>query len=259
MPKELAAEQFDRQAEKFSNWSVTRNLEYMEAYFNFCGMTPDDDLLDVACGTGEFSLFCASRIRSVTGVDLSRRMIEIADLQAREANRTNIRWVCHDVEDLPMSDNAFSVVTCKSTFHHLDDPEAVLREMIRCCREGGKISIQDIVSYENQRVNDFFEKMEREIDASHQRTCPRELLIQLYQDHRLSISRTYGLEIELNFEEYLNHADQSEESRRKIDALLDQGLKDPDFSGYFVWKDGRLFFRRNVFLILGEKASPAPQ
>jgi ubiquinone/menaquinone biosynthesis C-methylase UbiE len=259
MPKNRAAVQFDKQAEKFSSWSVTRNLEYMQAYFNFCRMVPEDDLLDVACGTGEFSAFCASRIRSVTGVDISRRMIEIAKLQATRANLTNIHLICHDVEDLPLQSNAFSIVICKSTFHHLEQPEAIFGEMIRCSKEGGRISVQDIVSYENERVNDFFERMEPEIDASHHRTCSREYLTHLYEAHQLKITGTYGLEIELDFQEYLDHADQSEGSRRKIDPLLDQGLKDPDISGYFGRKNDHLFFRRNVFLILGEKVLPGPR
>jgi ubiquinone/menaquinone biosynthesis C-methylase UbiE len=254
MPKKRAAVQFDKQAEKFSNWSVTRNLQYMQAYFNFCRMVPEDDLLDVASGTGEFSLFCASRVRSVTGVDISEGMIGIAKLQAAKANLVNVHPICHDVEDLPLPSDAFSVVICTSTFHHLEHPETVFGEMIRCCKRGGRISVQDIVSYEDEKVNDFFERMEREIDASHHRTSSRELLIRLYKDHQIPISGTYGLEIELNFQEYLNHADQSDRNKKNLVRLLDHGLQDEQISGYFTRREGRLFFRRNVFLILGEKA-----
>ena len=255
MPKKRAAVQFDKQAEKFSNWSVTRNLEYMQAYFNFCRIVPEDDLLDVACGTGEFSLFCASRVRSVTGVDISEGMIGIAKLQSTKANLANVHLICHDVEDLPLPSDAFSVVICKSTFHHLEHPETTLGEMIRCCKRGGRISVQDIVSYEDEKVNDFFERIEQQIDASHHRTCSQGLLIGLYEDRQIPISGTYGLEIELNFQEYLNHADQSDRNRKNIAGLLDHGLQDEQISGYFSRREGRLFFRRNVFLILGEKAS----
>jgi len=258
MSKKLAAMQFDKQAEKFSNWSVTKNLEYMEAYFHFCRMMPKDELLDVACGTGEFSLFCAQRIKQVTGVDISQRMIEIAKLQAGKANLSNIHFYCHEVEDLPLPSDAFSIVICKSAFHHLEDPAVVFREMIRCCREEGRISIQDIVSYEGEKVNDFFERMECEIDASHLRTCSREFITHLYEARQLRITGTYGLEIELDFQEYLDHAEQSETSRRNIDGLLYQGLKDEDVSRYFLRKGDHLFFRRNVFLILGEKVPPQP-
>lgn len=51
--KEILMDQFNRQAQRFSKWSVTRNIEYMGRYFEFCGMELRDNPLYVACGTGE--------------------------------------------------------------------------------------------------------------------------------------------------------------------------------------------------------------
>ncbi len=55
--KELIKRQFDLQAKSFSSWSVTRNEEYMQAYFEFIGFEKGDELLDVACGTGRVLRF----------------------------------------------------------------------------------------------------------------------------------------------------------------------------------------------------------
>jgi tRNA/tmRNA/rRNA uracil-C5-methylase (TrmA/RlmC/RlmD family) len=60
------------QAQTFSNWSVTKNEEYMHAYFEFIDLQKEDEMLDVACGTGEFSVFYARRIKGVHGIDISR-------------------------------------------------------------------------------------------------------------------------------------------------------------------------------------------
>jgi len=38
-----------------------------------------------------------------------------------------------------------------------------------------------------------------------------------------------------------------------ISKLLENGLTDPDISKYFIIKDSEIFFKREVFLILGEK------
>jgi ubiquinone/menaquinone biosynthesis C-methylase UbiE len=57
---EIVKRQFDKQAENFSNWSVTKNIEYQRAYFGFCEISPQDTLLDLACGTGEYAIFCRS-------------------------------------------------------------------------------------------------------------------------------------------------------------------------------------------------------
>lgn len=42
-------------------------------------------------------------------------------------------------------------------------------------------------------------------------------------------------------------------SKRKISNLLEIALNDPDLSNYFIIKGQDLFFKREVFLILGEK------
>ncbi len=69
--KEIVKRQFDIQAKNFRNWSVTTNEVYMQAYFEFIDLSKVDELLDVACGTGEFSVFCARRIKRVNGIDIS--------------------------------------------------------------------------------------------------------------------------------------------------------------------------------------------
>jgi tRNA/tmRNA/rRNA uracil-C5-methylase (TrmA/RlmC/RlmD family) len=99
--KEIVKRQFDMQAQSFSNWSVTKNEAYMQAYFEFIDLEKDDELLDVACGTGEFSVFCARRIKRVHGIDISQGMIELAKKLAQNNGLTNVAFECHDVEHIP--------------------------------------------------------------------------------------------------------------------------------------------------------------
>lgn len=256
---ELIRSQFNRQAENFSNWSVTQNRDYLQAYFTFCEMTPEDGLLDVACGSGEFALFAASQIGRAVGVDISDRMIELAQERAREAGITNVTFLCHDGSNIPFEDNSFSIVVCKSAFHHIRDYEKIVREMVRCCRSGGRVSIQDIVAYENDRVNDFFERLEGQVDISHHVTLAKDFVRALYERHNLTITSTFEVNVELNFREYLSHAVQSAECYCEIEKLLKIGLSDRGISKYFSAKRGELSFKRNVFLILGQKGPEAQE
>ncbi|MEW6182615.1 MAG: class I SAM-dependent methyltransferase [Bacillota bacterium] len=253
MLNEIIKKQFNRQAERFSNWSVTRNREYMRRYFEFCRMKKDDTLLDVACGTGEFAIFCAGKIKSVQGIDISENMIKIAAEQAARDRPVNVRFICHDVEKIPCDDGSCSVVICKSAFHHMSNYDQVFREMVRCCEGGGRVSIQDIVSYKDRRVNDFFERLEKEIDLSHNTALSKESIVNLFKANNLSILDEFEVEVELNFADYLGHACQSEDGTARVERLLESGLKDKRISEYFIVADGGLFFKRKVFLILGEK------
>lgn len=250
---EIVKRQFDQQAQKFSDWSVTKNIEYQKAYFDFCGISSQDTVLDFACGTGEYAIFAARKVKYVHGVDISKGMIETARKQAAQANVQNISFLCHPVEQTPFKDGSFSLVFCRSAFHHFQDYEGIFDEMIRCCHRGGRISIQDIVAYADERIDRFFEEFERAVDVSHHKTLGKEYIQSLYDRRNIEIRNIFEIEIELNLQEYLGHAQQSEENKRKLSNLLEKGLDDPDISKYFIDNNGDLFFKRGVFLILGQK------
>lgn len=250
---EIVKRQFDKQAQNFSNWSVTKNIEYQKAYFDFCEISSQDTLLDFACGTGEYVIFAAPRVKYAHGVDISKGMIEIAQKQAAKENVKNISFLCHPVETTPFEDESFSIVICRSAFHHFHDYDRIFDEMIRCCQRTGRISVQDIIAYSNEKVDNFFEEFEREVDASHHKTLSKEYIKSLYDQRNVLVKKIFEVEIELHFQEYLGHAQQSEESKIMISTLLEKGLNDPDISKYFLIKDRDLFFKRKVFLILGEK------
>ncbi len=79
MSNRIVKEQFNKQAENFSNWSVVRNEEYHNRYFDFCDIQHNDKFLDVACGPGEFTVFVSKRVKEARGVDISEREIEMAN------------------------------------------------------------------------------------------------------------------------------------------------------------------------------------
>jgi ubiquinone/menaquinone biosynthesis C-methylase UbiE len=250
---DIIRNQFDRQAQNFRDWSVTQNREYHQGYFDFCMINPSDVLLDVACGSGDFVHFCASEIERAAGVDISERMIDLAKQKAIEEGRTNVEFTCHNVEHLPCPSEAFSIVTCKSAFHHVHAYDRVFSEMRRCCQTGGRISIQDIVAYDQEAVDDFFESMERLIDISHHKALPKQFYLDLYKRFDVTLKNTFELEVELHFRDYLDHARQPEEDKEQIEVLLQNGLSDNRIEKYFVVKNGELYFKRNVFIILGVK------
>ena len=144
---QIIKQQFNKQAQKFSNWNITQNQEYLEAYFGFCEIQPHETLLDVACGPGEFPVFCAKRMKKTVGIDISDKEIEIGRKYAIENNLVNVEFYCDNVEKLPFDDGIFDIVTCKSAYHHFTKTKKVFKEMVRCAKKGGRVSIQDICAY----------------------------------------------------------------------------------------------------------------
>ncbi|WP_158441388.1 class I SAM-dependent methyltransferase [Kribbella steppae] len=99
---------------------------------------PDEDVLDVACGTGNAAIPAAQAGARVTGLDLTPAML----LKAQErAAGLEVEWVEGDAEELPFSAERFDVVL--STFGCMFAPrhEVVADEIARVLRPGGRLGL----------------------------------------------------------------------------------------------------------------------
>lgn len=104
------------------------------------GVSSEDDVLDIACGTGVTSITAASTGANVTGLDLTPDLLAVAEDEAALAGMVGIRWHEGDAEALPFTDDAFDVVL--SSFGHMftPDPAAAASELVRVAKPGGRIA-----------------------------------------------------------------------------------------------------------------------
>lgn len=106
-------------------------------------LRPTDDLLDVACGWGEFLVVYAPQARRVAGIDWSEEKVALA--RARLADRVaagTAEVVLGDAASLPWGSGTFSALTCMDAFPFFPDPQRVLAEMLRVLRPDGRMLVQ---------------------------------------------------------------------------------------------------------------------
>ena len=105
-----------------------------------CGVRGGDDVLDVACGSGNAAIPAALRDARVTACDLTPSLLE-AGQRAAEVRGVEITWRLADAESLPFDDAEFDVVmSCVGVMfapHH----QASADELLRVCRPGGTIGL----------------------------------------------------------------------------------------------------------------------
>jgi ubiquinone/menaquinone biosynthesis C-methylase UbiE len=101
---------------------------------------PGDDVLDVACGTGNAAIPAARAGGRVVGVDLAPEMFAAARARAANAG-VAVKWVEGDAEALPFDDQRFDVVV--STFGAMFAPrhDIVATELLRVLRPGGGLGL----------------------------------------------------------------------------------------------------------------------
>jgi SAM-dependent methyltransferase len=104
------------------------------------GVAPGEDVLDVACGTGNAAIRAAAAGGRVVGVDLTPELFEAGRCEAAAAG-VEIDWVEGDAEELPFENASFDVVL--STFGVMFAPrhQVVARELGRMLRPGGRMAL----------------------------------------------------------------------------------------------------------------------
>jgi SAM-dependent methyltransferase len=111
-------------------------LNDSDEVFRGVPISADDVVVDVGCGDGGAILFCAQRGAEVIAVDIDPGVI--AGIAARLANspaRAHSTYVS-DSNPLPMADGLATRVICSEVLEHVDDPSAVLSELVRIGKPG---------------------------------------------------------------------------------------------------------------------------
>jgi len=112
------------------------------------------EILEIGCGNGVQALYINANFNplSITGIDLNKANIEIADSERERANIDNVRFLVDDAQKLTQipSDSVDVLLNIESAFHY-PDKSAFLKEVNRVLKPGGQFLIADILSTRKRR------------------------------------------------------------------------------------------------------------
>ena len=104
---------------------------------------PSKQHIDVACGTGNYTVALAATGVEMIGTDVSAKMIAAARAKSAAVarDRQSPRWLVADVAALPFGTNTFAGATCTLAIHHFADLGAAFTEVGRVVCAGGRFVI----------------------------------------------------------------------------------------------------------------------
>jgi ubiquinone/menaquinone biosynthesis C-methylase UbiE len=222
--RESILDQFTRQAVPFSTAPSIQDEAALRLIVEFAGATPEDTVLDVACGGGLVVCAFARVVRHATGIDITPAMLERARALAVEAGLTNVSWTLGDVSPLPYPDASFSIVTSRFAFHHFLEPSAVLGEMTRVCTPGGEVVVVDSAPAPDKA--DAFNRLEKLRDPSHVRAMPLAELQDLFRRAGLPAPRVASYRLESDLDSLLARSFPRREDVPEIRRIFAQAVED---------------------------------
>ncbi|GDX82533.1 hypothetical protein LBMAG42_43440 [Deltaproteobacteria bacterium] len=139
------------QAHSAEYFGEQRNYWYNDEYLAFLRQSWNLDtartVLDVGSGAGHWSQVIASMVAgdaTLVGVDREPKWVQVATERAAAAGfAQRFRYVEGSGESLPFPDDSFDLVTCQTVLIHCPDPRAVLAEMIRVTKPGGRVLVAE--------------------------------------------------------------------------------------------------------------------
>src|SRR5919201_727252 len=124
-------------------------------------LRPGEIVLDLGSGGGIDVLLSAKRVGSTGiayGLDMPDEMLELARRNAAAAGATNVHFLKGEIEKIPLPAESIDVVISNCVVNLSTDKRAVLEEVHRVLRPGGRVGISDIVAEDRLRADERAER-----------------------------------------------------------------------------------------------------
>jgi 2-polyprenyl-6-hydroxyphenyl methylase/3-demethylubiquinone-9 3-methyltransferase len=110
-------------------------LEWINARVPLTGKT----VIDIGCGGGILTEAMARKGANATGIDLSEKALQVADLHSLESG-VEVRYELISAENMALREaGQYDVVTCMEMLEHVPDPAAVVRACYDLVKPGGHV------------------------------------------------------------------------------------------------------------------------
>ena len=150
-------QRYDRKMQKIRN--INDEIQTMRTLID---LRPEDRVLEIGCGTGEFSIELSRHCKEVLAIDISDGMLEFAREKAKSGHRKNIRFIKGGFLTFESGDESFDTVVTQLALHHLPDfwKFIALKRINSMLKVSGRFYLRDVVySSEISNFDSFISKL----------------------------------------------------------------------------------------------------
>jgi ubiquinone/menaquinone biosynthesis C-methylase UbiE len=253
--EDVVKESFTTQAKAFAANPWVTDEERIRRLVAAAKLKGNERVLDIACGPGYIAEAFARASKEAIGVDLTAAMLAIAEERTKQRGVHNVSFRVGDVQELGFGADEFDVVVCRLALHHMVNPERVVKEMTRVCKDDGTVLVEDIYGSEHPKRAAYQDRWEILRDPSHTRTLPISEMLKIFREAGLE---TDGLitfqDLCPDVERWLATTKASEKDASETKRLLeDDRVQDLSGTRPFIDVEGKLHFHARTAIYAGRK------
>ncbi len=129
---------WDRMAKRYARTPIADEASYQKKLqITREYLRPESQVLEFGCGTGSTALLHAPFVNHILAIDISAKMIEIAQGKATENEIENVTFLRSDIEGFSATDKTFDVILGMSILHLLENKEETITKVHELLKPGG--------------------------------------------------------------------------------------------------------------------------
>ena len=218
--KKDVQQQFGKSADSYVSSPIHKEGKDLQTLLQMVSATGEEELLDVATGGGHTANAFASIVKNITAVDLTPEMLVAAENFIKGNGHQNVRFLKADAENLPFSNEAFDIVTCRIAPHHFPNVNQFIEEVYRVLKPNGQFLLDDNVVPEEDLFDHFYNAIEKRRDYSHFRAWKKSEWLRMLELAGFEIYEWHRFEKTFRFDPWCNRMNLSQDERDKLSEYI---------------------------------------
>ena len=115
-------------------------------------VSPENHVLDIGCGTGTQCGDLANNVKQVTGIDISSKLLALAEQRKAERKFENVKFIQTTVFDKCFEPDSFDVVMAFYVLHFIEDIDEVVRRIYVLLKPDGLFILETACLGEKNKI-----------------------------------------------------------------------------------------------------------
>ena len=127
-------------------WRLERKVnpeEFVNKYIH-THLDNTNQVLEIGCGPGIIAQYIGDNFNQINLGVVDKSLNKIKTTREKTKTYQNIHVAVADIYELPFQNNSYDFIFCRLLFQYLKDPQRAVDEMVRVCKKGGMIMVQDL-------------------------------------------------------------------------------------------------------------------